>query len=36
VRIVMTELCNSWLERALCAREGADYKGRANSFKHSL
>ena len=36
VRIVMTEMCNSLQGRAPCAREGADYKGRANSFKRSF
>ncbi len=36
VRMVMTEMCGWSLEGAACAREGADYKGRANSFKRSL
>src|ERR1700682_1135219 len=35
VRIVMTEMCSS-LWSAPCAREGADYKVRANSFKRSF
>src|SRR5882757_6009336 len=35
VRMVMTEMCSS-CGYAPCAREGADYKVRANSFKHSF
>src|SRR5450759_5604218 len=35
VLMVMTEMCGS-LPGAPCAREGADYKGRANSFKHGF
>src|SRR5258706_11131738 len=35
VRMVMMEMCNS-LEWAPCAREPADYKVRANSFKRSF
>jgi cytochrome c oxidase assembly protein subunit 15 len=34
--MVMTEMCNSSEMAALCAPEGADYKGRANSFKLRL
>src|SRR5258708_13478828 len=36
VRMVMTEMCGSHSGRAPCAREGADYKVRANSFKRSF
>src|ERR1700689_3977114 len=35
VRMVMTEMHGS-LREAPCARGGADYKGRANSFKRSF
>src|SRR5260370_4873558 len=35
VRMVMAEMCSS-LQWAPCAREGADYKVRANSFKRSF
>src|SRR3981189_3284064 len=35
VRMVMPEMCR-WLESAPCAREGADYKVRANSIKRSF
>src|SRR5712672_1945917 len=35
VRMVMMEMCNS-LQWAPCAREAADYKVRANSFKRSF
>src|SRR5258708_36626798 len=36
VRMVMTEMCGSHSGGAPCAREGADYKVRANSFKRSF
>src|ERR1700682_2905252 len=35
VRMVMAKMCGALQVGALCAREGADYKGRANSFKRS-
>ena len=36
VRIVMTGNVQLLSRRAGCAGEGADYKGRANSFKRSV
>jgi hypothetical protein len=35
VRMVMAEMCSS-LQWAPCAREGAHYKVRANSYKRSF
>ena len=36
VRMVMAKMCGPLQVGAPCAREGADYKGRANSFKRSF
>src|ERR1700730_11024062 len=36
VRMVMAKMCGPFQFGAPCAREGADYKGRANSFKRSF
>ena len=36
VRILMAEMGGSLPVRAPCAREGADYKGRANSIKRAF